>query len=206
MSSAQQYISKGFYSHSQIEGFVSVKNYIFVRNDHGKYLLLRFTNLSDFLVNSMEFTLIQMDRAGEILEKTKIRYDDLVFAPGRTFTPSEGIPVNEFCADFKLQFSSITSGDYLYRVQGKEVTVLYKQQSQAAEADMGKDRTIWTSSVRPLKPGKQGLSVLCGICALILLIGMSVYQMYDRYRDAIEETTPQQSENSGFVFTFSDGE
>ena len=192
MSSAQQYISKGDYAHSQIEQFVSVKNYMFVRNDDGKYLLLRFTNLADFIVNSMEFTILQLDSTGAVLETTKLHYDNLLFAPSRTYTPRQGIPVNEFCTDFKLQFSRVTSGDYVYRVQGKEITVLYEPKSQT-ETPADGERTIWSPSVRPLKHGKQALSVLCGICALILLIGLSVYQMYDRYRDAIEEAEEARS-------------
>ena len=37
MSSAEQFISKGYYAHSQIEGFISVNNYIFVRDQQQKW-------------------------------------------------------------------------------------------------------------------------------------------------------------------------
>ena len=198
MSSAEQYISKGFYPHSQIEGFISVKNYIFVSRQQQNFLLLRFENLADFTADSMEFTLIQMDRTGAVLKKTSHSYTGLTVAPGSTFTLPEGIPVHKYCTDFKLQFSTVTSGRFTYRVRDNAVIVLYTPTNADDSSDVQPVGAIWHHSIKPPKRGKQGLAVLCGICALLLLFGLTAYQMYDRYQDALEEreqaSTSQQTQ------------
>ena len=189
MFSTPQYIAKGFYTHSQIDQFICVKDYFFTQKGDQKYLLLRFANSSDFTANSMAFTLIQLDCNGAVLEKTPIEYYGLNFISGSTHVPQEGIPINEFCTDFKVQFSLVTSGHYAYQVNGSQVTVRYTPTNTAGGPAVERTRTIFSLNIHPLKHGKQGLSILCGICVLLLLMGICIYRMYDNYRDATEEET-----------------
>ncbi len=149
--------------------------------------MLRFENLADFTANSLEFSLIQMDRTGAVLRTSNHSYKNLTFCPGSTFSLPEGIPVHKYCTDFKVQFSTVTSGQYTYRVQEKTVTVLYAPTNSGNDSATQPVGTIWHHSIKPLRQGKQGLAVLCGICALLLLLGLTAYQMYDRYQDAVEE-------------------
>ena len=193
MSSAEQFISKGYYAHSQIEGFISVKNYIFVRDQQQKYLLLRLHNLADFIANSLEFTITQLDSTGAVLATTTHFYDQLNFQPNRTFSLPKGIAVNEFCTDFKLNFTRVTSGNFVYRVQGADVAVFYTPVGGKDASEAEPVRTIWSSSIRPLKRGKQFLAVACGILALVLLFGLCTLRMYHRYQDALEEAQQDQS-------------
>ena len=186
MQSTEQYISKGYYSHSQIEGFISVKNYIFASRQRQNYLLLRFENLADFTANSLEFTLIQLDRTGTVLETSRHSYDNLTFCPGSTFTPSAGIPVHKYCTDFQVRFSAVTSGRFTYRVRDNLVNVFYTPVNSNDPAVLKQERNVWYPSAKVLTHGKQGLAVLCGICALLVLFGLSALQMYLRYQDAVE--------------------
>ena len=202
MSSPQQIISKGYYAHWQIDGFVSVKNYIFSYRDDRKYLLIRFSNLSDFVVHSMEFTLSLLDRSGTVLEERKILLKDLTFAPGHTYSPTQAFEVDEFCADFKVEFSRVISGKYIYRVDGQNITVLYDQETDLPPALAQPKATIWEHTVRPLKNGRQRLSVLCGVCALLLLLGLTLGKMYIRYQDALEE---REAENTKTTAPLSPG-
>ena len=193
MSSSPQYIAKGFYTYSQIDQFISVKNYFFVQNDDQKYLLLRFSNASDFIANTMDFTVIQLNSSGTILEKTPVHYTGLMFTPGSTHTPETGIPVHPFCTDFKVEFSQVTSKNYIYEVRDGQVTVLFTPTSASANPIPERKSTVSTFSVHPIKSGKQGLAVLCGICALLLLISIATFRMYGKYRDATKDDHPDSS-------------
>lgn len=190
MSSLQQCISKGYYTHSQIDGFISVKNYLFTYVKDQKYLFIRFTNLTDFVVHSMRFTLSLLDRTGAVLQTREISLDQLTFQPGHTYSPPQAIAVDEFCTDFKLEFSQVTSGKYIYRVEGQRITVLYENNDQPL-ALTNSQRDIWAHTVRPLKTGRQGLSILCGICLLLLVLGLTIAGMSNRYQDALEEAAKQ---------------
>ena len=128
MPSVQQHISKGLYHYSQLDSFISVKDYLFVRSDNRKCLLLRFSNDSDFTADSMEYTIVQLDSAGNLLGKTKVFRENMNFAPGSTYTADDGIVVQEYCNDFKILFTRVTSGCYQYTVKrGKVITHYLKQ-------------------------------------------------------------------------------
>ncbi|MBQ8409090.1 MAG: hypothetical protein IJY39_09545 [Clostridia bacterium] len=194
MPSVQQHISKGFYKYSQIDRFISVKNYMFVRANNRKCLMIRFSNDSDFTVNSMDFVIVQLDSAGALLATTKISYDSLSVAPGNTYTPDEGIIVDEFCTDFKIQFSCVCSGNYKYLVKKGKIAVLYQQEEGALVPAQPRYNPVSKFSVKPLKTGKPALAVFLGVCVLILVTLLNLNHMYWRYKEATEEETTEASE------------
>lgn len=200
MYSADQYISKGCYSHSQIEGFISVKNYIIMSRQEQNYLLLRFENMADFTAEAMEFTLVELDSAGTVLNTSAHSFRELSFAPGTTYTPREGIPIHKFCTDFKLQFSAVYSDRYTYRVKENAVTVFYTPVSSEESAATSPEDAIEHFSVKPLKRGKYGLAVLCGILTLLLLFALSAYGLYDRYQNALEESKEPTNPTYGYSY------
>lgn len=188
MFSEKQIVSKGYYAHSQIEGFLSIQQFIFVQ-DHQqhKHLLLRLRNAGDFIANSLEFTLTQLDSTGKVLGQSSHRFDGLTFRPGRVLTLPQSIPVHNFCTDFKLEFSLVTSGNFIYRVENQQVAVHYTPTLSSDPFLLEPVRSVFSLSVNPLRQGKPALAVLCGTLALLLLFGLSAYRMYDRYQDALEE-------------------
>ena len=183
MSSVQQQLSKGFYQYSQIDRFVSVKNYIFARVNDRKCLLLRFSNDSDFSVNAMEMTITQLDSNGAVIGKIPVSFSGLSIEPGDTYTPRQGIVVDDLCHQFKLQFSCVTSGSYTYRVRDGRITVLYPKSEEPPLPILPQSQEEQGFSVTPRKRGKPGLAVLLAVLALLSIIGLNIHHMYQKYTE-----------------------
>lgn len=132
MSLTSENISKGLYHYTQVDRLVSVKDYLFLRKNGSKYLLLRFSNDMDFSVDAMDFTVTQLDNTGNALKTDTLSYRDLCFEPGTSYAPDEGIAVQEQCTDFRLEFSRVCSGAYVYHVQGRQVRLSYTPEQPEA--------------------------------------------------------------------------
>lgn len=187
----QQHISKGLYQYSQIDRFISVKNYMFVRTDNRKCLMLRFSNDSDYLVDSMDFVIVQMDSNGTVIGRTPVSYKALSFAAGTTYTPNEGIVVDEYCNKFKIQFACVTSGNYKYLVKDGKISVQYEKADKDLPSNPSRRHRIYSFAVKPLKNGKQGLAVFLAIVSLLAVIGLNVHHIYSEYMESIEVETEQ---------------
>ena len=194
MPSVQQQVSKGFYQYSQINHFVSVKNFMFVRSKEQNCLLIRFSNYSDFTVNSMVFTVVQLDSAGTVLGKCKVVRDGLSFAPGTTYTSEEGIVVDERCSDFKLIFSEVCSGNYVYLVQKGKAEAYYRKAKGRIVEGMAHSKKEALFSVKPRRFGKPGLALLLAIMILVLIVLFNVYHMYSIYVEHTEAEKAAQLE------------
>ena len=77
MAAEYDIISKGVYRHTQIDDFVCVSQYSFLRKDGRRYLALRFENRLGGEINGMSFTLLQKNSTGELLERTPVSYPEL---------------------------------------------------------------------------------------------------------------------------------
>ena len=177
MAVAQQYIAKGIYQYSQISNLVSVKNYIFLRQNGKKCLLIRFSNDLDNAVDSMEFTVIQLDSSGKVLEKTKVAYKRMNLMPGRNFS-SEGIVVNEFCTDFKVVFQSVISDRYKYVVRQGQVIVYYIKKPTEIISEGKLSYSVQNASVDQKRFGKPRLASLVAVLAIILMLFMNGFRVY----------------------------
>lgn len=111
-------ISKSPYNYSQVSGFIVVKQYMLVRTDGKKCVMLRFANEADYAVDYFDFTLIQLDSKGGIIEKTHVECNGLSFGAGNTYAMDKGIIVDEKCIDIRVQMESARSGNYRYTVSG----------------------------------------------------------------------------------------
>ncbi|MBE6547579.1 MAG: hypothetical protein E7667_01690 [Ruminococcaceae bacterium] len=166
-------ITKGHYEHSQIKGLVSVKQYIFARVKGKKCLILRFCNETDFKVNAINFVVLQLNAAGEIIDRTPVQYKDIVLLPGGVMSMNDGIVVSEKCADFKVQLISVQSGQYEYRVKdGDTVAVYYNAKERWKRLENAASHADGLNAVSK-RPGNFGffafvatMSVLA-ICALM---------------------------------------
>jgi len=122
---AKRYIDKGIYSHGQLSGYLSVKQFMVVDQDGKHCLLLRFANEADFEINAVEFMLTQINTHGETVGTIKIKYSDLNIGAGEMYSPDKGIVVKADCADFTVQILSIISGKYRYVFKRGLVTAHY---------------------------------------------------------------------------------
>ena len=118
-------IAKGIYKHPQADGFISVKQFMFVQRDGVKHLILRYTNEMDANVETMKFLLTEMNADGEVIAQRRIEQTKLKADAGATFAPNEGIPISSECVDFKIKLLEATSGNYTYRYKGNKPCVYY---------------------------------------------------------------------------------
>ena len=168
MTSQRQYISKGFYERSQISDLVSVKEYIVVRHNEKKCLMLRFFN-------------VQMDAAGKILETTKVKYTDLNFMPSTTYVDPTMIAVNEYCSDFRIVFTEIMSGRYKYTVRHGKVTVDYIKAEEPIIKSGKMTSPITAFSVKPRRFGKPRTVAFLTALVAFLLVVMCAFDVFFNY-------------------------
>lgn len=133
MAISQQRISKGFYQYSQVNNFITVKNYMFLREKGKKCLLLRFVNDTDFKVDSMEYTVVQLDAGGQTIATIPVVCKKMNFAPGEMYASNDSIVVDDYCSDFKIVFSAVHSGNYVYTVRDGRVVADYSLPEEGVE-------------------------------------------------------------------------
>ena len=131
----KRYIDKGIYSHGQIGGYLSVKQFMVVEEAGKRCLLLRFANESDFEINSVEFILTKINTHGVTIGTTRIKYDGLKIGAGEMYSPDMGIVVSSDCADFTVQILSIVSGKYRYVFKRGIVTAHYDKRGPEDSID-----------------------------------------------------------------------
>ncbi len=194
MSSAHQNITKGIYKHPQIENFISVKDYLFLRENGEKYLLIRYVNDGDFTVEGMDLTLFQLATDGTELDSRTVSYRNLKIKPGQTYTAKLGIAVDNLCTDFRVCFTHLTSGQYDYLVQGRQVTVQYREpQADVTVVPSGKGKAIAELNVHPIRQKKKGLSVLFGILVVLALLALTFFRILQPFVSPEESTAPPEN-------------
>lgn len=113
----KKYFIKGIYGHPQVSGYFVVKQYMMIEKDDRHCLLLRFENQLKTTVQTVEFTVKQLDADGKSIGKIKIKYTDLSVKAGALYAPEQGIVLQDECVDFVIQMKYVISENvkYLYR-------------------------------------------------------------------------------------------
>lgn len=124
-------IAKGIYKHPQTEGFISVKQFMFVQRDGVKHLIVRYMNEMDANVEDMKLLLTEMNADGAVIAERRLEHRGLKADAGATFAPNEGIPISSECVDFKIKILEATSGFYTYRYKGNKTCVYYTPKQSA---------------------------------------------------------------------------
>ncbi len=185
-----KHISKGIYQHSQIGNFVSVKNYIFIRKNEKKHLMLRFSNDFDYVVDSMTYFVVQMDNFGKVLARTKITNNNLAFQPGALYVTEQPICVDEYCSDFKIVFAEVISGLYRYEVHSDTIAVHYIKNpepivdlSELSKKEMRKykDNFISTYSVDRKEYQERGVAAFVGAIIAFAVLALNILNMFFVY-------------------------
>lgn len=197
-----KHISKGIYQYSQIGNFISVKNYIFIRKDEKKHLMLRFSNDFDYVVNSMTYFVIQMDNFGKVLARTKITNNDLAFQPGSMYVTECPICVDEYCSDFKIVFAEAVSGLYRYEVHSDMIAVHYIKNPEPIvdlsdlskrEKRKCKDNSIDVYDVEQNRYQERGVAAFISVIIAIAVLSLNVLNMFFIHTV---------SQNSDFIINF----
>ena len=125
-------VSKGIYTYPQLAGYVSVKQYIFLRIGEKKHLLLRFSNDLDVAIDFIAFTVSELDADGALIKRSHSRYKRYTKS-GESFAIDKAIVVDEKCVDVKVTVDVATSGEYEYSDRGGVVTVRHTNQKIRAK-------------------------------------------------------------------------
>ena len=118
-------IDKGFYNRPQGERKVKLKQYIIVRRDGKKCLLLRFLNESELVVSGMEFVLTQIGADGEVIDNSVVHLNEIKLRPDETYTSREGIVIDDGCVDFTVEIRTVISGGYKYCLSDGQMLARY---------------------------------------------------------------------------------
>jgi hypothetical protein len=187
--SSKNIISKGVYRFSQPDGFIHIKNYIFMNVDGNICIAARFENNTDIAFDSFCFSVIQLNADGREIGRTRVEYKDISFAPGSTYSPSEAVIVDRKCVDFKVQFYYATSGCYRYVVRRRRVSVYYDRKlAGISSATQEKKHTLRADYEIERKYVKTGLMRFCAIMALLIIIASAAALLLDIY---IPDEKPQ---------------
>ena len=166
-----QIISKGEYKHYQIDNFISVKQYMFLRNNGKKCLTLRCTNSLDNKVNGFMFLLVQLDVNGNVISKKKIKINNIVFYKNSDYTCNKGIIVDEKCVDFKVQMLCVYSDRYRYKLKNDKVAIYYvAHRGWKYEEDSQGSAEFKTKSKTGFKPFSVRIIAVTVVALLIILV------------------------------------
>ena len=135
------HVTKVVYRYPQPAGFVSVKEFVFARNNDIKCLLIRFSNDTSFRIDRLEYTVTQIDDKGEMIGKTKQIKSGLSLEYGCVFTTPDGVIVDENCSDIIVEMESICSGKVKYRFENGELNAEYMRDSIPIVEGKLKDNT-----------------------------------------------------------------
>lgn len=117
-------IAKGEY-HGKRDCAVYPMQYVILKNGGKKYLSLRFMNTLPQSVTQIEFILFQLDVAGNVIKKNRIREDVSRAKPNSPFAISDGIGLSDKCVDFRIQPVRAKCGRYIYSLEIKEPCAVY---------------------------------------------------------------------------------
>lgn len=186
----QQNVAKGFYRYPQINGFISVKQYIFVYEDGKKYLLIRFSNDSDFCTDRIKYRVTRIDIEGDVLGADVYDSGSIVLEEGNTYAPSVPIAVEDRCVDFKLDILEVRSRDYRYHVREGKVETVYVPNGAENTARLTRYSQVEANVVK-----RHGFGRLAFIAAATLAIAMIVNAIHMLYLYVDAQNDKRELEN-----------
>ena len=119
-------ISKGSYSEFKFNDFVSVRQYLLVREQGRKYLLLKLSNDGQNEVSTLKLTVRQLDVRGGVIKTESYTYDKVNAKPGAKFVLKDKIPLLEGCVEVGVTLDEAHFGNYTYAIRSNELVVSYE--------------------------------------------------------------------------------
>ena len=144
----QTILYKEEYTSSNPTAPISLKQYIFIKNNQGKKrLLLRLSNQLNEKCTAYGFWILLYDSRNVFLGKKRFDVKEASCIPG-LFVYKEEIPVDERCT--KLEFFPIyaTFGNYTYTFEDNETTVQYTRpyNQPVTDYETSTERLVQSSS------------------------------------------------------------
>lgn len=173
MAGNNGYMEKGYYSHPQIGGYVSLKQFILYNESGKRCLLLRFSNDFSETVGAFGFILIQKDAQGKVISKRKIEYKGISIAPDGIYSSTSGIVVDERCADFVVKLTYIVCGIYKYTFRHGYPCRHYDPRGYLSAKKRKKPRVGVVTEIKTRNASRKGF---CG--GVVFLAILSVIAVY----------------------------
>lgn len=184
MAMNNQIISKGIYNRAQTAGYVSVKQFIFIRIGERKHLLLRFSNDLDTFITGMKYTVVQISADGEMIGRSHLTYKGRINA-GESFSVDQALLVDENCVDVKVSIDSATSGVYEYSDRGGIVTVRYNDKLATKRIVKAEDLIAEANKKTLKKEKRRGRRM--ATMAILALLTIILINLFTFFRPLIEE-------------------
>ena len=175
MKKDEKYLAKGIYSHPQVSGYLTVKQYIIIEQDGKKCLLLRFANEAEFVINAAEFMLKQLNSKGEIIETSRVRYDTLSIPAGEMYSADSGIVIANECVDVVVQMVSLVGGKYKYSFKNRVVTVHYDRRGYGERKSETKQRKPNSVTVKKnISDNARSNRLIAFVSVVIIIVALAI--------------------------------
>ena len=178
----QTFMIKGIYTHAQIHGYFTVKEYIMLEQEGKHCLLVRFENEMNITVNEMDFVVKQYNAAGKLLGKVKIHYSDLEIKSGELYCTEQGIVINEECVDCVVQIKYLIGDNVKYVFKKGWVTEHYDPRGYEQRAHVHPRKSHVTVRRKNMGEGKyfNWIAFLSFVLTLAF-VALFIYQSRDIY-------------------------
>ena len=163
-------VDKGFYNHPQSNSCIFLKQYIIVREDAKKLLLLRFWNAADFVINGMQIVLTQIGADNQVIDTSVVQMDGMKIGPAETYTTVEGIVISDKCVDFRVFVKCVRSGSYEYYERGGKTVPKYRPQTQRKQ----RSREFGRAFITKCNTFPDGIAAFVAVLLMMALV-MGVY-------------------------------
>jgi hypothetical protein len=156
-----------------------------------KCLAQRFANEMGYTVNSIVFSLIELDDMGNVINKRRISYEGLSIKPGALYVPKKHIVLMNECVDYRIIFHKVTSGNYQYIVKGDDLAIYYKPEVSKAQPSIFTNDSI--SCERLYKSNTSKRVVFSAFSVLMMAI---IFAITILVTDVLKSRTDEFSESN----------
>ncbi len=177
-------LAKGVYDHFQVGGYFTVKEYIIVKQDGKRCLLLRFKNEMKTNVNTVEFTVKQLDSKNKQIHSATIKYDGLNIRSRAYYSAEQGIVLDDACENFIVQMRYVISDKVKYVFKKGLVTAHYDARGYVVPKPSFKRECKVSLKSRSAKLGRgYGWVALLSFVLLVIAVVILIYRGNNSYKN-----------------------
>ena len=175
---SQNFLIKGIYSHPQLHGYFTVKQYIMLEREDKHCLLIRFENELRADICEIAFTVKQLNAAGKVIGRIKLHYSDLNIRAGQLYCPEQGIVIDDACVDCVIDMKYVVSETVKYVFKKGLVTDHYDPRGYKKPIAHKSKTSKITVRGQYMGGGKSfcWIALLSFLMAIVML-GMLIYRL-----------------------------
>lgn len=180
-------ISKGTYPRSEADDFVSIVQYLFIRRDGRKLLLLKVSNDRDETLTGVKLSVRQTDAKGADLGGFTAEAKVNKGAPHTQAVLSEEIVLDDGCVGFSVEVVAAYFGPYTCSLREKRVIVSYEGERKLERRKSPDDYLSKTGGKKLSVSGRSIKAAVVGLAAALTLLfafGLTLLQLNFFKKDA----------------------